>query len=185
MVDPDAGTATDTIEVFHWLQTGLKSKPNNGIGLFPLSSSHKPLAPYLSPAPPPGNVHQYTITLWKQQDDFMVPAAFAPFFPLNIQNITNRYPFNLTTFVQQANLATPVAGGYFELQNRTGSISATTTSSAGNTSGGASSTPTAATTAKSSAASFIGAGSYCMDRASLSGCFGWAMLAFVALIAGT
>jgi hypothetical protein len=185
MVDPDAGKATDTIEVFHWLQTGLESQSNNGTSLYPLSSSHEPLAPYLSPAPPPGNVHHYTVTLWKQPDGFTMPAVFAPYLPLNLDNLTNRYPFNLSMFSQQANLASPVAGGYFELQNKTGATSATATSSEGSTSGQPSSTPTAATTVKSSAANVAGKGRYCLVHTSLADCSGWTMLVTLALIVGT
>lgn len=142
MVDPTAGTATDVVEVLHYILPGLTS-PNtsttrNGTTFYPLTTAAQPLAPYLVPAPTPGNAHSYTITLWKQPDSFAVPSTFLSYLPLNALDLMNRYPFNLTTFVVAAGLGLPLAGEYFDVQNTTGS--ATTTAGNTATSRGASST---------------------------------------------
>ena len=127
MVDPTAGTPTEVIEVLHYMLPGLTSAntsiTRNRTTFYPLTTNAQPLAPYLSPQPPPGNVHTYTVALWKQPDGFAVPNAFLKYLPLNPLNVTNRYPFNLTDFVAATGLGQPVAGGYFDLQNTTGTLS--------------------------------------------------------------
>ena len=129
LVDPTAGTPTDVFEVLHYILPGLTSAntstTRNRTSFYPLITDAKPLAPYLVPAPPPGHVHTYTATLWKQPDGFAVPDAFLKYLPLNLSNVTNRYPFNLTDFVTAAGLGQPIAGGYFDLLNTTGSATAT------------------------------------------------------------
>ena len=129
MVDPTAGTPTDVIEVLHYMLPGLTSAntstTRNRTIFYPLITDAKPLAPYLVPQPPAGNVHTYTVTLWEQPDGFAVPAAFLDYLPLNTSNVTNRYPFNLTDFVTTAGLGQPLAGGYFDLHNTTGSATVT------------------------------------------------------------
>ena len=129
LVDPTAGTPASVLEVLHYILPGLTSTntstTRNRTTLYPLITDAKPLAPYLTPAPPPGHVHTYTVTLWKQPDGFVVPDAFLKYLPLNPLNVTNRYPFNLTNFVTAAGLGQPIAGGYFDLQNTTDSATAT------------------------------------------------------------
>lgn len=59
------------------------------------------------------------------------------YLPLNESDLTNRYPFNLTGFVEAAGLGAPRAGGWFDLRNgTTGSATTTTTTTGQGTSGG-------------------------------------------------
>ena len=181
MVDPTAGTPTDVIEVLHYMLPGLTSvntsTTRNETTFYPLITDAQPFAPYLVPAPPPGNVHTYTVTLWKQPDGFAVPNAFLDYLPLNALNVTNRYPFNLTGFVTAAGLGQPLAGGYFDLHNTTGSATATS----GHSTSEGSSTATGTTVATSSPTAVISAGG-CVS-AWCVGCFAWALLAVVGFAA--
>ena len=142
LVDPTAGTAPDLFEVLHYILSDLTSAntstTRDRASLHPLVTDAPPLAPYLVPTPSPGHVHTYTATLWKQPDGFTVPDAFLKYLPLNPSNVTNRYPFNLTDFVTAAGLGQPIAGGYFDLLNTTGSATAT----GGSSTSQGSSTPT-------------------------------------------
>lgn len=174
MVDSNGGTPTDVVEVLHYMLPGLTSLDAsttlNGTTFYPLRSAAPPLAPYLVPAPTPGKAHAYTLTLWKQPDGFAVPGAFLGYLPLHLSNLTNRYPFNLTGLVAAAGLGQPLAGGYFDLQNTTGSATtaagttttsagaSVTTTSLGHSTNEGSSTATGKTVAASSSASLKNVG---------------------------
>lgn len=197
MVDPGAGTATDVFEVLHYLLPGLTSPEapttRNGTAFYPLRTAAQPLAPYLVPAPTPGDAHSYTLTLWKQPDGFAVPGAFLRYLPLNASDPTNRYPFNLTGLVAATGLGQPLAAGYFDVQNTTASATTTaghtttsggassTTSSSGHSTSEGSSTATGKTVAATSSAALIGAEG-CVSVWSV-GCSAWALLALAGVAA--
>ena len=178
MVDPNAGTPSDVVEVLHYMLPGLTSSntstTRNNTTFYPLTTVAQPLAPYLVPAPTPGNAHSYTLTLWTQPDGFKVPSSFLSYLPLNALNLTNRYPFNLTSFVTAAGLGQPLAGGYFDLQNTTGS-----TATAGHSTSVASSTATGKTAATSSSAASKDTGDCVTTRYVISRA--WALLAVVSI----
>ena len=138
LIDPTAGTPSQRVEVLHYIQPSLiPSATSTRIGnatVYPLTSNVSALAPYLPPAPPPGSgVHTYMLFLYAQPRNFKIPSAYRSALPLNVSNLTNRYPFNLTKFVMAADLSPegPVAEGGFDIENGTATATATSMLAAG------------------------------------------------------
>ena len=183
MVDTDAGSAAEPVQVLHWMQTNLMAQnsttSSDATTFFPLLSTQKPLAPYLAPSPSPGTPHRYPVTLWRQPEDYEVPAAFLAYLPLDPRNLTNRYPFNLTMLTLQSGFGAPVAGNWFDVQKSTGS----TGSSSSPTSTGAMGTVSSnrPDTATSNTATSI-ASRMCVGDGWSVGSFWWIIPAIVTVV---
>lgn len=105
MVDPDAPTPeAPTVGFFlHWMASNMVATTGQGA----LTNSTPNLVSYIPPGPPPtSSAHRYILYAFEQPANFALPPQFA-----NV-NDANRASFNVTAFVQAANLGTPVAANF-------------------------------------------------------------------------
>ena len=136
-IDPDSFNNIETQDALHFIQTDLisanQSRQLGNLSFVPLLSNATPAAPYAVPAPPyqfPPKAHRYTLLLFKQPINFTISSSFTSFLPLNLSNITNRFPFPVLDFVNTLSLSQLVAANYFDLENSTKSTSAVSVTSA-------------------------------------------------------
>jgi hypothetical protein len=161
MVDVDIfnGDGQPRTTFLHWFayNVDLTAQPVN----VPIDNG----APYLQPSPPAGDgPHRYTVVLYNQPDNFVVPTDFQDF-----SNVKSRFGFNLTTFSNAAALNVGLAANYIEVENGTATATSTTMSS----------------TATSDAASATGASGTSSSHAAAPTGFAmeWSFLAGAGLIA--
>ncbi|TFY74990.1 hypothetical protein EWM64_g9022 [Hericium alpestre] len=107
LIDPDAPTPQDTSESqFRHLLAGnfhVNGSTNHSL----LTNSSAALTDYVNPTPPVGSdPHRYTILLFIQPSNFDNASSL-------VNASTPRPNFNLTTFGDQVNLGSPIAGTYF------------------------------------------------------------------------
>lgn len=105
MVDPDAPTPEAPTAGFflHWMASDMMATT----GQSALTNSTPNLVSYIPPGPPASSsAHRYILYAFEQPANFALPPQFA-----NV-NDANRASFNVTAFVQAANLGTPVAANY-------------------------------------------------------------------------
>lgn len=141
MVDLDVPRNGSRIQLIHWIATDVTpgARDNSTKGR-PLIFSNSPV-PYLQPSPPVGDVpHSYNIVVFPQPANFSIPAQYS-----NLSS--TRVPFNVSQFAADTGLSSPIAGSYFQVQNLTGTATATfpparspTATSSGNASSPAEST---------------------------------------------
>jgi len=125
MIDLDVPRNGTRVNLLHWFAPDITGVTNGVNGTTLTVPTIGPGAPYLQPSPPAGDSpHRYTFLLFEQPITFAVPAAFANINPPT--STANRVGFNLTAFIAAANLSTPIAANYIEVQNTT--IPATSTS---------------------------------------------------------
>jgi hypothetical protein len=127
---PINGPTKPNTTLLHWTLPGLSSLN----GTTTLTSHQAQIAPYFPPSPPAGQTHTYGVFLYSEPANFVVPPNFIPFF----DNLTapgasalTRIGFNLTNFVAEAGLRTPVAADWFLVStpNSTGNSTTSSTSS--------------------------------------------------------
>lgn len=105
MVDPDAPTPeAPTVGFFlHWMATDMVATT----GQSALTNSTPNPVSYIPPGPPASSAaHRYVLYAFEQPANFALPPQFA-----NV-NDANRANFNVTAFIQAANLGTPVAANF-------------------------------------------------------------------------
>ncbi|KAI1140872.1 phosphatidylethanolamine-binding protein [Hypoxylon sp. FL0543] len=151
MVDPDALQGNiETQAGLHTIQGNLTCNFERVTGLgnttfVPLKTDSKPLAPFIPPEPQPKNpvvTHRYTLLLFNQPVNYIIPESLAYALPLDPSNLTNRLNFNIPEFSESVGDSI-VAGAYFKVvspkaNSTTGSVSPTGSSTG---TGGASSSP--------------------------------------------
>ena len=119
MVDLDVPFNGSRIQLIHWIATdvSLGARDNSTKGR-PLVFSNSPV-PFRQPSPPVGDVpHSYNIVVFPQPANFSIPAQYS--------NLTSQpAPFNVSQFVADTGLGSPIAGSYFQVQNLTGTATAT------------------------------------------------------------
>lgn len=119
IVDLDVPRNGSRVQLVHWIATDvtLGASDNSTKGR-PLVFSDSPV-PYLQPSPPVGDVpHSYNVVVFPQPANFSIPAQYS--------NLTaNRFPFNVSQFVADTGLGSPIAGSYFQVQNLTGTATTT------------------------------------------------------------
>lgn len=122
MVDPDASypEAPQNRFILHYLQANLtKSNTDTfsttALGGTQLVNSSAPVVAYRRPRPPTNSsAHRYILYAFQQPSiNFQIPSAYGQIAQGNISR------FNLTDFIQVANLGTPVAANYFYCSNMT------------------------------------------------------------------
>lgn len=122
MVDPDASypEAPQNRFILHYLQANVtKSNTDTfsttALGGTQLVNSTPPVVAYRRPRPPTNSsAHRYIFYAFQQPSaNFQIPSAYGQILNGNISR------FNLTGFVQAANLGTPVAANYFYASNMT------------------------------------------------------------------
>lgn len=134
MIDQDVPRNNSRVTLLHWfIPNILVAGASNGTLRIPTTGG----APYLQPSPPVGDIpHRYVFLLFRQPDNFSIPAGFNISPPAST---ADRIGFNITDFVAKAGLSAPAAANWITVQNLTGVASATA-------SGGASATRTAGVT---------------------------------------
>jgi hypothetical protein len=169
-LDSSAPNATRRT-LLHWFQPNLVSSTNTTSPADILISNNITTpqgAPYIQPSPTVGSgPHRYTLLLFTQPKDFTIPSAFLNISPPS--NSSERIGFNITEFISQAGLDSPVAGNYFQVLNgtnqqtssvtmsfplATGSVTTTAASLTATATSGAS----ASATQSASAATAVGSG---------------------------
>ena len=115
------GSTESNTTLLHWILPGLYS-PNETTTL---TSHQGEIAPYFPPGPPPGQTHTYGIFLYNEPTNFAVPANYIPFFNNLTTSVLNRVGFNLTNFVAEAGLGTPVAADWFLVSTQNTGVSST------------------------------------------------------------
>ncbi len=142
--------------LLHWLESGVTPSSSNGTLVTP-SDPFKG-APYVSPAPPPGNAHRYVELLFEQPDNFEIPSDFQSINPP--ADVNARIGFNLQKFIDEAGLTELVAANFFRVQNGTSSASGTGAAGSGaatsTAASGASQTGLVVTSAASQSAAATG-----------------------------
>lgn len=138
MFDPDAtGGNFETQVGLHTIQGNYTcASPVMDTTVHILSSATEPLAPFIPPEPQPqpqAVTHRYTLTLFQQPAEFVVPAAFEYALPLDLENVTNRLNFDIRAFASVTNIPL-IAANYFDIIspaeiNATGSASTATITS--------------------------------------------------------
>jgi hypothetical protein len=111
-VEANGPTAPNTT-LIHWILPGLSS-PN---GTTALSSHQNAIAPYFPPGPPAGQTHTYALFLYEEPADFSVPQDFIPIFANLTASVYNRVGFNLTKFVDESQLGSPIAADWYLVSN--------------------------------------------------------------------
>ncbi|OSS46359.1 hypothetical protein B5807_08395 [Epicoccum nigrum] len=119
MVDLDVPFNGSRIQLLHWMATDVRvGARDNSTKERPLIFSESPV-PFVQPSPPVGDVpHSYNIVVFSQPSDFSLPAQYS-----NLSS--NRVPFDVNQFRADAGLGAPIAGSYFQVQNLTGTATAT------------------------------------------------------------
>jgi len=113
------GSTESNTTLLHWILPGLYS-PNETTTL---ASHQGEIAPYFPPGPPPGQTHTYGVFLYNEPTNFAVPANYIPFFNNLTTSVLNRIGFNLTNFVAEAGLGTPVAADWFLVSTQNTDVS--------------------------------------------------------------
>lgn len=119
MVDLDVPRNNTRVQLLHWMAANVTLGPKvSNSSSTPLVIPNMPV-PYLQPSPPVGDVpHSYNLVLFSQPANFSIPAQYS-----NLTN--NRVPFNVSQFVSDVGLGSPLAGSYFQVQNLTGTATTT------------------------------------------------------------
>ncbi|KAI9739089.1 MAG: hypothetical protein M1834_007302 [Cirrosporium novae-zelandiae] len=116
----DTGTTLptgETITTLYWFQTGFVSYPalaqtHAGVRATPLLTNDTAVGPYSAPNPTsPPAIHHYVVLLYHQPADYTPNPYISSFLPLNENDYSNRYSFDLV----KAQLGQPVAANYFTL----------------------------------------------------------------------
>ncbi|KAJ8112200.1 hypothetical protein OPT61_g5383 [Boeremia exigua] len=119
IVDLDVPRNGSRVQLVHWVATDVTLGPKvSNSSATPLVIPNSPV-PYLQPSPPVGDVpHSYNIVVFRQPANFSIPAQYS--------NLTNqRLPFNVSQFVLDTGLGSPLGGSYFQVQNLTGTPTTT------------------------------------------------------------
>ena len=122
MVDLDVPRNNTRVQLIHWIATNVtRSVPisANTTGSSLIVPSSNPV-PYLQPSPPVGDIpHSYTFILMAEPHNFTIPSQYADL-------ADNRVGFNVSAFVEAANLTQGIAANWITVQNLTGTPSNTT-----------------------------------------------------------
>jgi hypothetical protein len=116
MVDLDVPRNNTRVQLIHWIATNItRSVPisANTTGSSLIVPSSNPV-PYLQPSPPVGDIpHSYTFILMAEPHNFTIPSQYADL-------ADNRVGFNVSAFVEAANLTQGIAANWITVQNLTG-----------------------------------------------------------------
>lgn len=113
MIDIDVPLSQDeNTTLLHWYEPDLEANSATG-DLEKKSSCPEEGAPYGGPAPPSGT-HRYVELLFSQPDNYTFPEEFEGVLD---PTVPARLHFNISEFVEAADLAEPVAANYFTVSS--------------------------------------------------------------------
>lgn len=114
MLDPDVQFPQQpTTTILHWIQASFRYDSTAWVLVPTLRFGGEDRAKYAGPHPPAGQEHRYILMLFLQPDEFRMPEKFKSFVP---PDISHRIEFNVTSFMEEACLAAPVAANYFTVR---------------------------------------------------------------------
>jgi len=136
--------------LLHWIQPGLAASGRS------LKSDASPFAPYLPPAPPPGQTHTYGVFLYEQPSGFNIPDDFVEYFKNLTTAVENRIGFPLDKFVKSAKLGQPLAADNFLVGTPANASTTANASSTATTGSKSDSSPTIKTSSAAGAVQLAG-----------------------------
>ena len=146
LIDIDVPHQGNKVPLLHWLAPNLVAQSQLLVRDNAVTNASTSIgAGYIPPTHPANSgAHRYTFVLFEQPGNWAIPSAYASINPP--ANTTARIGFNITDFVAQSGLKSPIAANYLRVLNgtaaETSSASTMTMASATATSSGvASSTP--------------------------------------------
>lgn len=108
------GTETTAL---HWYESDLRVTWNSLSGrILNASDPSAPSASYVGPQPLPGPPHHFVILLYRQPEDYELPSCLDVVLPTTLGS---RIALNLEEFVKVADLGTPFAANWFQVQDST------------------------------------------------------------------
>ncbi|RFU25498.1 hypothetical protein B7463_g10828, partial [Scytalidium lignicola] len=147
MIDQDVLQNNARTTFLHWFQPNLVASPGGPLVVQPnaANASTAPGAPYITPSPPAGSgFHNYNFVLFAQTQNFTVPALYASIDPP--VDGSARIGFNITDFVAQSGLGSPVAANYMRVINATGTALTSTANASPTANTSLTSTPSVTST---------------------------------------
>jgi hypothetical protein len=117
MVDLDVPQNNTRVQLIHWIATNItRSSPisANTTGASLIIPYNNPV-PYLQPSPPVGDIpHSYTFILMEEPKNFTIPEEYT-----DLKDEDKRVGFNVSAFVEAANLTKGLSATWITVQNLT------------------------------------------------------------------
>jgi len=117
MVDTDVitGNSSTKTTILHYFQTDLNVTSTGSNYTRLASPSNIPAVyPYLTPGPPAGQIHRYTLLLFPQPSTLTAAIVGAAFKSAFAASGKDRVGFNIANFQQATEIKAPIASRYFE-----------------------------------------------------------------------